>query len=64
VGGALVTETVFSWPGVGRLYLDSLNYQDYSVILGLLLVTSLMVVAGSLLADVLYAAADPRIRLG
>jgi peptide/nickel transport system permease protein len=63
-GGALVTETVFSWPGVGRLYLDSLNYQDYSVILGLLLVTSLMVVAGSLLADVLYAVADPRIRLG
>ena len=62
-GGALVTETVFSWPGVGRLYLDSLNYQDYSVILGLLLVTSVMVVAGSLLADVLYAAADPRIRL-
>ena len=63
-GGALVTETVFSWPGVGRLYLDSLNYQDYSVILGLLLVTSVMVIAGSLLADVLYAVADPRIRLG
>jgi len=63
-GGALVTETVFSWPGIGRLYLDSLNYQDYSVILGLLLVTSAMVVAGSLLADVLYAVADPRIRLG
>ena len=63
-GGALVTETVFSWPGVGRLYLDSLNYQDYSVILGLLLVTSVMVVAGSLLADLLYAVADPRIRLG
>ena len=63
-GGALVTETVFSWPGVGRLYLDSLNYQDYSVILGLLLVTSVMVILGSLLADVLYAVADPRIRLG
>ena len=63
-GGALVTETVFSWPGVGRLYLDSLNYQDYSVILGLLLVSSVMVIAGSLLADVLYAVADPRIRLG
>jgi peptide/nickel transport system permease protein len=62
-GGALVTETVFSWPGVGRLYLDSLNYQDYSVILGLLLVTSVMVLVGSLLADVLYAAVDPRIRL-
>ncbi|HET7340406.1 MAG TPA: ABC transporter permease [Methylomirabilota bacterium] len=63
-GGALVTETVFSWPGVGRLYLDSLNYQDYAMILALLLVTSVTVVAGSLLADVLYAAADPRIRLG
>ncbi len=62
-GGALVTETVFSWPGVGRLYLDSLNYQDYSVILGLLLITSVMVLAGSLLADILYAAVDPRIRL-
>jgi peptide/nickel transport system permease protein len=62
-GGALVTETVFSWPGVGRLYLDSLNYQDYSVILGLLLITSVMVLAGSLLADILYAVVDPRIRL-
>ena len=51
-------------PGVGRLYLDSLNYQDYTVILGLLLVTSVMVVAGSLLADLFYAVADPRIRLG
>lgn len=62
-GGALVTETVFSWPGVGRLYLDSLNYQDYSVILGLLLVTSAMVLAGSLLADLCYALVDPRIRM-
>jgi peptide/nickel transport system permease protein len=62
-GGALVTETVFSWPGVGRLYLDSLNYQDYSVILGLLLITSVMVLAGNLLADLLYALVDPRIRL-
>jgi peptide/nickel transport system permease protein len=62
-GGALVTETVFSWPGVGRLYLDSLNYQDYSVILGLLLFTSVMVLAGSLLADLVYAVVDPRIRL-
>jgi peptide/nickel transport system permease protein len=60
-GGALVTETVFSWPGIGRLYIDSLNYQDYSVILGLLLCTSVMVLIGSLLADILYAVADPRI---
>ena len=57
-GGSEEREAIY------RLYLDSLNYQDYSVILGLLLVTSAMVVAGSLLADVLYAVADPRIRLG
>jgi peptide/nickel transport system permease protein len=64
IGGALVTETVFAWPGVGRLYLDSLNYQDYSVILGLLLFTSVLVLLGSFLADVFYAVVDPRIRLG
>lgn len=62
-GGALVTETVFSWPGIGRLYVDSLNYQDYAVILGLLLITSVVVLGGSLLADVCYGAVDPRIRL-
>jgi peptide/nickel transport system permease protein len=64
IGGALVTETVFAWPGVGRLYLDSLNYQDYSVILGLLLFTSVLVLLGSFLADIFYAIVDPRIRLG
>jgi peptide/nickel transport system permease protein len=62
-GGALVTETVFSWPGIGRLYLDSLNYQDYSVMLGLLLFTSAVVLLGSLLADLVYAVVDPRIGL-
>jgi peptide/nickel transport system permease protein len=64
IGGALVTETVFAWPGVGRLYLDSLNYQDYSVILGLLLATSVLVLLGNFLADIFYAIVDPRIRLG
>ncbi len=62
--GALITEAVFSWPGIGRLYVDSLDNQDYSVILGLLLVTAVTVVIGSLLADILYAVVDPRIRLG
>lgn len=63
IGGALVTETVFAWPGVGRLYLDSLGFQDYPVVLGLLLATSALVLVGSLLADILYAVVDPRIRL-
>ncbi|WP_372070934.1 ABC transporter permease [Tistrella mobilis] len=63
LGGALVTETVFSWPGMGRLFLDSLEYRDYPVVMGILMLSALMVMAGSLLADVLYAVADPRIRM-
>ncbi|HEY6431831.1 MAG TPA: ABC transporter permease [Acetobacteraceae bacterium] len=63
LGGALVTETIFTWPGMGRLYLDSIGYRDYPVIMGLLMFTALLVLAGNLLADLLYAAADPRIRL-
>jgi peptide/nickel transport system permease protein len=62
--GALVTETVFSWPGIGRLYFDSLNARDYPVLLGILLVISVLVVVGSLLADLGYALVDPRIRHG
>ncbi len=63
LGGALVTETIFTWPGMGRLYLNSIGYRDYPVIMGLLMFTALLVLAGNLLADLLYAAADPRIRL-
>lgn len=62
-GGALVTETVFSWPGMGRLFLDSLEYRDYPVLMGILMATAFLVVLGSLLADLLYAWVDPRIRL-
>ncbi|MGQ9677339.1 MAG: ABC transporter permease [Chloroflexota bacterium] len=60
--GALVTETVFSWPGIGRLYLDSLNNRDYPVIMALLMVTAFLVLVSNLLADILYGVADPRIR--
>lgn len=62
-GGALVTETVFTWPGMGRLFLDSLGYRDYPVLMGILMATALLVILGSLIADLLYAVADPRIRL-
>jgi peptide/nickel transport system permease protein len=64
LGGALVTETVFTWPGMGRLFLDSISYRDYPVVMGILMFSATMVLIGSLLADVLYAIADPRIRLG
>ena len=62
-GGALVTETVFTWPGMGRLFVDSLGYRDYPILMGTLMLTAVLVLAGNLLADLLYAAVDPRIRL-
>jgi len=64
LGGALVTETVFTWPGMGRLFLDSLGYNDYPVIMGLLMFSAILVLIGNLVADLLVAFVDPRIRLG
>ncbi|MGH6861154.1 MAG: ABC transporter permease [Phyllobacterium sp.] len=63
LGGALVTETVFTWPGMGRLFLDSLGYQDYPVVMGLLMFSAILVLLGNLAADLLTAFVDPRIRL-
>lgn len=64
LGGALVTETVFTWPGMGRLFLDSLGYSDYPVVMGLLMFSAIFVLVGNLIADLLVAFIDPRIRLG
>jgi peptide/nickel transport system permease protein len=63
LGGALVTETVFTWPGMGRLFLDSLGYNDYPVVMGLLMFSAILVLIGNLAADLLAASIDPRIRL-
>lgn len=63
LGGALVTETVFTWPGMGRLFLDAIGYRDYPVLMGILMISAVMVIASNLAADLLYAVADPRIRL-
>lgn len=62
LSGAVVTETVFTWPGMGRLFLDSLSYKDYPVIMGLLMFAALLVIIGSLVADIVIAIVDPRIR--
>jgi peptide/nickel transport system permease protein len=62
--GALVTETVFTWPGMGRLFLDSLGYSDYPVVMGLLMFSAVLVILGNLIADIVVAIVDPRIRLG
>ena len=60
--GAVVTETIFSWPGMGRLFIESLNERDYFVLMGLILVTSIIILLANLLADVVYGIVDPRIR--
>ena len=62
LGGAVVTETVFAWPGVGRLLVDSIFFRDYPVVQGLVLMFGTTFVVVNLLVDVLYAYVDPRIR--
>ena len=62
LGGAVLTETIFSWPGIGRWLVDAIYQRDYTVLQGGILLTALMVIAVNLLVDVLYGAIDPRIR--
>ena len=64
VGGAVVVETIFSWPGIGRLVYESILKDDFPVVQGCILILAMFVVAGNLIADILYAIADPRVRLG
>ncbi|MDP3257732.1 ABC transporter permease [Bosea sp. (in: a-proteobacteria)] len=61
VGGAVLTETVFAWPGIGRLMFDALVQRDYSVLLGVFFMSSAMVVGFNILTDLIYRIADPRI---
>ncbi|MBI1794126.1 MAG: ABC transporter permease [Chloroflexi bacterium] len=61
--GALLIETVFAWPGMGRLFWNSATRFDYPVLMGIIITTALLVIACNLIADVLYAFADPRVRL-
>jgi peptide/nickel transport system permease protein len=63
LGGAVVTETVFAWPGLGRLAVDSIRMGDYPVVQAIVVVFALFVVIGNLAADILAALIDPRIRL-
>jgi peptide/nickel transport system permease protein len=63
LGGTVVTETVFSWPGVGRLIVQSVSQRDYPVIIAGVLVVSLVFVVVNFIVDMLYAALDPRVRM-
>jgi peptide/nickel transport system permease protein len=59
--GALFTETIYSWPGMGRLFVDSATRFDYSVVMGIVAAIAFLVVVSNLLADIIYAFLDPRI---
>src|SRR5215217_2462545 len=59
--GAVLTETVFSWPGMGRLFFDALTVRDYPILMGILLLGAVLIVLGNLIADILYGVLDPRI---
>ncbi len=61
-GGATITEGIFAWPGMGSLFLDSLQIRDYPVLLAMLIISGFFVIVFNLLADVLYGVLDPRIR--
>jgi len=63
IGGAVLTETVFAWPGIGRLMFDALLQRDYSLLLGSFLITAAMAVLFNLITDLVYTIVDPRIEL-
>jgi peptide/nickel transport system permease protein len=62
--GAIVTETIFSWPGMGRQFIQAVDNFDYPVLMGILLVTAVIVVFANLVADLAYAFVDPRVQYG
>jgi peptide/nickel transport system permease protein len=62
--GALMTETVFSWPGIGRLMWEAVSNRDYPTMMGIFLISSIAIVISSLLTDIAYTLFDPRVRLG
>jgi dipeptide transport system permease protein len=62
LGGAVLTETIFSWPGIGKWLIDSIGRRDYPVVQAGILISALTFIAANLIVDVLYGVADPRIR--
>ena len=61
--GALVTESIFGWPGMGRLFVDALTMKEYPILMGMIMFTAFFVILGNLLADIAIALLDPRVRL-
>ncbi len=63
LSGAVITEVVFAWPGMGRVTVDAIFARDYPLIIGCTLMAGILVIVGNLFSDVMYAVADPRVRL-
>lgn len=63
MGGAIITETIFSWPGIGLYTYTSISARDYASIQGVVLYGALLFVLVNLIVDILYAVLDPRVRL-
>jgi len=63
ISGSVIVETIFQWDGIGRMYYESILARDYPTVLGLTVATALLTLLASLLADLLYALVDPRVRI-
>ncbi|MEH7239272.1 ABC transporter permease [Bacillus sp. JJ1562] len=61
IGGSVIVESVFGWPGLGKLFIDSAFQRDYPIVMAITVISSVLVVVGNLIADILYAIFDPRI---
>lgn len=61
--GALITETIFAWPGIGKVFYEAIGMRDYLLMMGIVMFLAILTMLGNLLSDILYSVADPRIRL-
>ena len=64
LGGAVIAETIFAWPGIGRLLIQAISQRDYPLVQGIVLLTAVVVSLINLLVDLLYGAINPRVRYG
>ena len=64
LGGAILAESIFAWPGIGRLLLQAINQRDYPLVQGIVLITALVVSLINLGVDLLYGVINPRVRYG
>ena len=64
ITGAIIVETIFSWPGLGGLAIEAVNNSDYAVLQGVMILITFMYIMANLVVDFIYVLVDPRIRLG